>query len=218
MKRILYKTKKKQKRGHGRGAEYRPYEKASEFNSIGTCSNIIDWKTGRHMELLSQGELAVFSMLRWDDNVLDIREQFPLNMYKVWQIADHEGIRVSKNLENTMTTDFLVTFRDGTEKAYSVKDSRKVLENMRTVEKLYLEKKYWKQEGVSYEIVFKEEINMILVNNLRLIMEYYDERKVYDVVSLIKHKIATKQILVNIENEILDFSDLTKFIESEEDQ
>ena len=218
MKRILYKTKKKHRRGQGRGADYRPYEKASEFNSIGTCSNIVDWKTGRCMELLSQGELAVFSILRWDDNVLDIREQFPLNMYKVWQIADREGIRVSKNLENTMTTDFLVTLRDGTEKAYSVKDSRKVLENMRTVEKLYLEKKYWEQEGVAYESIFKEEINMVLVNNIRLVMEYYDERKVYDVVSLIKHKIATKQLLVNIETEILNFSNLTKFVESEDDK
>lgn len=212
MKRVSYKTKKKQERGQGRGSNYIPYEKASEFNSTGTCSNIIDWKTGRHMELLSQGELAVFFLLRWDDNVLEIREQFPLDMEKVWRIADEEGIRISKNLNNRMTTDFLITLKDGSNKVYSVKDSKKVLDNKRIVEKLYLEKKYWEQEGVSYKLVFKEELNMTLVNNLRLVMEYYDEHKVHDAVSLIKHKIANKKLVIDIENEVLDFSNLTKLM------
>ena len=213
MKRILDKTKRKQQRGKGRGIEYKPYIKASEFNSNGTCSNVIDWKTGRNMELLSQGELAAFYTLRWDDRVFDIREQFPLEMHRVWEIGDKEGIRVSKNEECVMTTDLLVTLTDGSERAYSIKYDRNELDNPRTVEKLYLEKMYWEQKGIQYQILFAQELNLTLVSNLRVVMEYYDINKVYDAVSLIKHKIATKQILVNIENEVLDFSEISKYVE-----
>ena len=48
-------------------------------------------------------------------------------------------------------------------------------------------------------------------------MEYYDETKVHDGISLIKHKIATKQILVNLEDEILDITNITKFISIEKE-
>lgn len=217
MRKISYKTKQKQHRGEGRGNQYKPYIMASEFNSSGTCANPIDWKTGRNLELLSQNELIVFYTLRWDDNVFEIREQFPLDMNSIWHIADAKGIKCSRNIEHTMTTDFLVTLVNGSEKAYSVKNDRTVLNNPKTVEKLYLEKKYWEQKGVSYQILFARELNMTLVSNLRLVMEYYDVNRVYDAVSLLKHKIATKQIVVNLEDKRLDFVELKSLIKTLEE-
>jgi hypothetical protein len=75
MRRITEKRKMLENRGKGHGKDYKPYIRASEINSLGTTSNVVDWKIGRAMELLSQGELYWFYILRWDDNVSEIREQ-----------------------------------------------------------------------------------------------------------------------------------------------
>ena len=45
--RISEKGKQKEKRGLGVGPDYKPYIKVREFNSLGTCSNYVDWKNQR---------------------------------------------------------------------------------------------------------------------------------------------------------------------------
>lgn len=56
-RRIPDKTKKIRKMGEGTGKDYKPYITTSEFNSMGTTSVIKDWKTGRGVHCLSQGEM-----------------------------------------------------------------------------------------------------------------------------------------------------------------
>ena len=65
--------------GEGTGKDYRPYITTSEFNSQGTTSVIRDWKTDRGVHCLSQGEMLWYYILRWDDENIDIREQYPLD-------------------------------------------------------------------------------------------------------------------------------------------
>ena len=48
-------TKINEGRGKGSGASYLPWIQTREISSVGTCSNPKDWKTGRTVELLSQG-------------------------------------------------------------------------------------------------------------------------------------------------------------------
>ena len=60
-------------RGKGSGASYKPWIQTREISSCGTCSNPKDWKTGRTVELLSQGEAYFWHILRWDDNILDVQ-------------------------------------------------------------------------------------------------------------------------------------------------
>ena len=60
--------KRKRKMGTGEGKDYIPYITTSEFNSRGTTSVIKDWKTGRGVHCLSQGETLWYYILRWDDN------------------------------------------------------------------------------------------------------------------------------------------------------
>ena len=80
-KRISTKTKKLRHYGEGHGINYKPYITTSEFNSQGTTSVIKDWKTGRGVHCLSQGEMLWYYVLRWDDENIDIREQFPLDNF-----------------------------------------------------------------------------------------------------------------------------------------
>lgn len=116
MKQISDQRKRQEGRGTGTEKDYKPYIQAREVNSLGTCSNPIDWKTGRTVELLSQGESALWHILRWDDDVVDIREQYPLDLKQTFKISGKLGIQHPG--KNPMTTDLLATMRDGRLIAY----------------------------------------------------------------------------------------------------
>ncbi len=136
----------------GTGANYKPWIKIRELNSIGTASNVIDWKHGRQMELLSQAEVWWYYVLRWDDNVVDIREQYPLSLEETLAICDKQRFVHPGNRSTHMTTDFLVAYRDGSQKAFSIKADRSALDDPRTVEKQYVEKMYWEAAGIPFQI------------------------------------------------------------------
>ncbi len=68
----------KEGRGKGRFADYKPWIRFGETGSIGTGCIQPDWKHGRGIQCLSQGELHAYALLRWEDDVEDILEQYPL--------------------------------------------------------------------------------------------------------------------------------------------
>ena len=65
-------------RGQGLGKDYIPWIKIQHFPSNGRVSRIKSWKTGRVHHFLSDLETKYFYYLEWQDDVIDIREQFPL--------------------------------------------------------------------------------------------------------------------------------------------
>lgn len=198
-RKISEKTKKIRKMGEGTGKDYKPYITTSELNSMGTTSVIKDWKTGREVHCLSQGEMLWYYILRWNDENIDIREQYPLDYAKTVEIAESFGL---KKPRNTMTTDFLVTKADGRYVAYSVKANSDL--NNRQWELLFIEKHYWISQGVSYQLLLKTDANRILAGNIRLVTEFYDADRVFDEISAIKHKIAIKEYPVDMAGELLD--------------
>lgn len=197
-RKISEKTKKIRKMGEGTGKDYKPYITTSELNSMGTTSVIKDWKTGREVHCLSQGEMLWYYILRWNDENIDIREQYPLDYAKTVEIAESFGL---KKPRNTMTTDFLVTKADGRYVAYSVKANSDL--NNRQWELLFIEKHYWISQGVSYQLLLKTDANRILAGNIRLVTEFYDADRVFDEISAIKHKIAIKEYPVDMAGELL---------------
>lgn len=209
MRRVTEARKQKECRGTGEGVNYIPYIFTRELNSQGTCYNPVDWKNGRQMQFMSQGELYAYYILRWNDDVVDIREQFPLELARTLQIADYYNIRHPKDRSTRMTTDMLVFYQDGTCEAISVKAAKADLDNVRTVEKLTIEKKYWEAASTQFRMIFKaENINRVLANNIRLATEFYSLALVQDEVSLMKHIIANKYIEVDMTSKILNFSEL----------
>ena len=220
------KTKLKEHRGTGVGESYKPFIKSREVNSLGTCSNVVDWKHGRQMQLLSQVEYGIYMQLRWRDDVIDIREQFPLDMVDVNSFLAKTNAELKENGFKTinplfgkekepMTTDMLLTMSNGTYEAITVKYDKNNLSE-REIEKIWFEKKYWNSKGVPFRLMDKTDVNDILVKNIRMVVEYYDKNRVYDDISAIKHLIATKQILVeDIETQIIDFSKLAENIRKE---
>lgn len=150
MPKISDKGRYRQHRGEGTGANYKPWIKIRDFGSQGTASNVIDYKHGRTMQLLSQGEVYYYYLLRWRDDVEDIREQFPLDLADTVDIANRLEIMHPKDDKTRMTTDLLVTKTNGQLEAYSIKTNKSELDNPRTAEKIYIEKLYWESRGVPF--------------------------------------------------------------------
>ena len=201
-KRISQKTKQMRRMGTGEGASYLPYITTSEFNSLGTTSVIRDWKTGRGVHCLSQGEALWYYILRWDDDNVDIREQFPLENNITVQIARENGIKHPRDENYIMTTDFLVTKKNGSLQAYSVKPNKNIDE--RTLQILCIEKLYWDKQRVPFQLLFADEVNKTYASNIRLVTEYYSKESVFDEVSRLKHLIAIKKIPINMYECVLD--------------
>lgn len=207
MKYISDETRRAQHRGTGTGANYKAWIKPRELPSLGTCRSLTDWKTGRIVELLSQGEVEWYYHLRWDDTVADINEQYPLDQAITLQIAAEMGIKHPQWAKKpvVMTTDFLVTRTNGRQEAYSVKPDQNL--NSRTVEKEILQQKYWESKGIPFFTVTKNSLNPREHINIEAVVQFYDKKWVRkdNMFDLIKYLIAHKQIVVDMNSEFIDY-------------
>jgi len=159
-------------RGQGTLESYRPWIRIQDFASRGIVSRIKSSKTNRIIHLLSKNELYYFYLLEWADNVLDIREQFPLlDVEMTTSIAKNIGVKHPTDNESgfpyVLTCDFLITMNDRTI-ARTIKQSGE-LSNKRTLEKLEIERRYWKEKGVNWGIVTEQEILIQKAKNIEWI-------------------------------------------------
>ena len=217
MKTVSEETKIREHRGTGILADYKPWIKTREFmRGLGTRCNPIDPKTGRTMHLLSMNEMYAYYLLRWDDHVTDIREQFPLDKEKTTEIARRFGFNAVRHGETTLTTDLLVTYDDDYEfglRAYSIKNDPKSL-STRAKERLLIEKQYWLEKGVPFLIWFGKDLDLQKANNLRTLYPYYnaDTLRPGNSDDLIRHLIITKKINVDLSKPI-NYVELREMVE-----
>ena len=219
MSRITEKRKLAEKRGTGTGADYKPWILAREVGSLGTESVFNDWKHGRAIQCLSQGEAKTYYALRWRDDVLDIREQFPLDLNLTLAIARRLGLPHPHDTKTHMTSDFLVTYLIGNSqrlKAYSVKPNKKNMSEY-ALKNFAIEQAYWGLKGVHLEIIYSDLINPIYVSNIRQCVQCYNIRNVQSKIDLIKHLIARKKLAIDMTQQYLDFPTLAaKYINEQQ--
>lgn len=203
---VSEKRREKEHRGEGSGADYKPWIYVREIKSEGTSSEPIDWTNGRTCQLLSQGEKYFWYYLRWDDKVKNIYEQYPLDLASTNEIAVKTGIEPMQKGTKRMTTDLYVEYIDGHYEAYSVKDSRSMLEDERKVELQFIEMQYWENKGIPWHIVYKEDLNVLYVQNLEVVTTFYQLSDVHDIYSYIKFLIAHKLLEVDLKTSLIDFN------------
>lgn len=213
MRYVSNERRTKEKRGTGHGAEYIPWIKTREVSSMGTRSKEIDYKTGRTVHLLSQIELYFWHLLRWDDRVVDIREQYPLDPDITRSIAEEMQIMHPNGRAGVMTIDFLVDYEDGSQRAFSVKPGRYVLDDPRTTEKLFLEKTCCETEGIEYIMLWGEDLDMQCVRNVMDVVHVYNAADIADDIGIVKHLIAKKIIAVDMTKRI-DYPALVRAYEN----
>lgn len=150
----------KEGRGAGSGDDYQPWLKVGNVRSRGRKHRMPGIKADRVMHLMSDLERNAVLLLERRDDVVDLREQFPLDRERTRRIATQMGVRHPRDpmtaCDIVMTTDLLVTFRlpDGTlvDRAKSIKPLSE-LSNERVLEKLEIERRYWTGLGFDWALL-----------------------------------------------------------------
>lgn len=169
----------KEGRGQGELALYKPWLTIQDVPSSGRVHRFIGWKTSREHHLLSDLEFNYLCFCDWADNVIDIREQLPLDREVTLQIADNLGIKHPlDNKANTtivMTTDFFLTVREGSSIVYKARTLKfeKDLNDERVIGKFEIEKCYWERQGIDWAIVTEKELPQTLLSNLKFLRDAY---------------------------------------------
>jgi hypothetical protein len=170
----------KEGRGQGIGAEYTPWLRIQDVSSNGLAHRIKGWKTKREHHFLSSLECRYFYVLEWSPHVLDIREQYPLlPLAETLAIAQECGFKHPADPRTrepiVMTTDFVVTVTEsmgGIDRARTIKPS-KDLSSKRVLEKLEIERCYWRARNTGWGIVTEHEIPRVLARNVELLHGYH---------------------------------------------
>lgn len=166
-------------KGQGELEKYIPWLNVQDFSSKGNVTRINGWKTKRKHEFFSNLERSYFFLLDWSDNVVDIREQFPMDREKTFNIAEEKGISHSNDESSDtiipMTTDFFVTLVKNKSSVYlarTVKPSKE-LEDPRVIEKFEIEREYWEGKGIDWGIITEKELPAMLVKNIQWVHKFY---------------------------------------------
>lgn len=164
-------------RGQGIGVDYTPWIHVQDFPSLGMVSRVSGKTTGRIHHLMSNIELALFYLLDWSDDVLDIREQYPLlDLTQAIEIAESAQIKYPYDPKSgfpyVLTSDFHLETKQGT-KIVSVKSSSE-LGKSRVREKLEIERRYWTIRGIEWNIVTENEINRTKASNIEWLSQAKD--------------------------------------------
>ena len=172
-------------RGIGTGKDYHPFIQIHDFPSLGICTRIKSETVGRVHHLFSRNELAFFYILDFDDDVIDIREQYPLldpedphDLSGIVEMMEGYGIKYPRDPRSrypyVQTSDFVVTTKTG-HRVYSIKESKEY-DKERVRELQELERRYWKWRNVPWSIRTEQEINYALASNIRWIYHARDIR------------------------------------------
>lgn len=164
--------------GQGTGVDYKPWINVVNGPTGSFRERPKGWKSNRQHHLLSELEYDTFLIFEWADNVIDIREQYPLSRVDTERIAEKLGIAHPKYNTNStkngekvsivMTTDLLLTVKTAEgakEVAISVKPASK-LDERRIIEKLELEKSYWTERNIEWGIVTEKDIDKVFSANM----------------------------------------------------
>jgi plasmid maintenance system antidote protein VapI len=167
--RSVYDRYLREGRGCGSGSDYAPWIRVQNFGSQGIVSRVKGQTTGRVHHLMSKNELAYFYLLDWSDDVLDIREQYPLlDLATTVKTASQAGIKYpTDNVSSfpyVLTCDFMITTTNGL-KARTIKLSSE-LNNKRVIEKLEIERRYWQIYEIDWKIVTENEISYTKARNI----------------------------------------------------
>lgn len=171
----------KEGRGQGLGSKYKPWLKIQDVPSLGRVSRIKGIRTERQHEFLSDLERNYFYILDYANDVLDIREQYPLLPIEETQyIAKLLGVEHPKDPKTgediVMTTDFFITreIKEGTiDVARTIKPKSQLLDK-RIIEKFEIERIFWENQGISWAIVTDEDIDKTIAQNIMSFHSYYD--------------------------------------------
>ncbi|NOU62814.1 heteromeric transposase endonuclease subunit TnsA [Paenibacillus sp. LMG 31461] len=169
-------NKMKDGRGQGTGKDYIPFIQASDNKTPGDgyLTRSLGWKAERIHHTLSKVEYKYLMLLNWMDVVMDIREQYPLQIERTIEIAEQLHIPHAHidNVPVYQTTDFIITIRTSTGLRDIVRTVKVVTDlTSRTLELFEIERRYFEEQGIEWGIILESRIPSIIVRNIDWIFD-----------------------------------------------
>ena len=173
----------KEGRGQGEQASYRPWLQVQDIASQGRSTRVFGNLTTRRVHhLLSDLQLNYFYLLEFDDQVIDIREQYPLLDFHEMGISIDQGLEkklfdAKTKVPHVFTISFLVTRVDRNHNLFyeaRVIKASSELEKKATLERLELQRRYFEKKNIDFGIITEKEINIQLSRNIGWALTAYD--------------------------------------------
>jgi hypothetical protein len=165
----------KEGRGQGTGSSYKPWLTVRDVASEGRSHRVFGHITQRTHHLLSDLELATFLLLQWRSTTTDIREQFPLDRDITLNISKQLGVEHPNynGVDQFMSSDFVIdsTEKDNPRFAIQVKQTE-AFSNPRTIEKLEVERSYWREKKIPFFLVTEKQIPPTVFENINLLYNH----------------------------------------------
>ncbi|QUM87421.1 TnsA endonuclease N-terminal domain-containing protein [Moritella sp. 36] len=168
-----YQRALKQKYGVGQGIDYKPWLRIQDVKSEGTRSLIFGRKVQRNHHMMSSIESEFFHLAEFMDNVIDIREQFPILPLNLTQKVAHVlGVKHPTHPKTKepiiVTTDQLLTIKGTNGISYhavSVKPESES-DKLRVLEKIDIERVCWELLGVKFNYFTGNELTRTQSSNI----------------------------------------------------
>lgn len=153
--------------------------KVTTFSSKGRATRIYSYKTNRIHHLQSDNQLRIFLLLEWSDKVKVIQENVELEDLEA-TIYNVENLRLDRfrdketNKLYKLHTNFLIEILSENQKeriiAISIK-SLSELERKTAIEKMEIERRYWKAKQISFYVITEKDIDKQVVENIKWVRE-----------------------------------------------
>lgn len=128
--------------------------------------------------MLSQGEVSYFYCLEWSECVLDIKEQYPMEVEDTKRIAASLGFRrpMDKDRDFIMTSDFRLKVLRGDRVVTVVRTFKRKrdLHGARLFELLEIERIYHEERGIDWGIITDVDIPAALLQIAEWVHDCYD--------------------------------------------
>lgn len=145
---------------------------------------------GRVVHLLSRLEQRAFWHFRWDQSVTGIEEQYYLELDDTTRIAQDAGarhplLRPMQDGPSPMSTDLVIYYDNGTgpgrmarqmkysadfELGETTGRARQKVEHV--IEKLEIERRYWAERNVDWQILTERELSEARADNIRHFLDF----------------------------------------------
>jgi hypothetical protein len=168
-----YQRALKNKYGIGQGLDYKPWLRIQDVKSKGIRSLIYGRKSQRDHHMMSSIESEFFYLAEFLDNVVDIREQFPiLPLNYTQKVAQTLGITHPVHPKTKepiiITTDQLLTVKSPQGNSFcavSVKPEDES-DKLRVLEKIDIERVCWELLGVKFKYFTGNELTRVQSRNI----------------------------------------------------
>ena len=176
-----------------KGMKKRMTLKVTTFSSKGRATRIYSYKTNKIHHLQSDNQLKVFLAFEWIDSIKDIKENIELKDLEA-TLYNVENLRLDKFMAKEtgqlyqLHTNFLIKVlkeEKYEEIAVSVK-SLSELERKTVIEKLEIERRYWKAKNIKFYLITEKEIDNQVVENIRWCREALIDNRIDNKVEIVE--------------------------------